>query len=204
MEQLIDSILQIDEELFSFLNGLHAPMLDTLMLWATNKYFWIPLYLLLIFFISRKYKWSGIYLIATIILVVILANGVTSSFMKPYFQRLRPCYDSDLQETIHLMKRCGGRFGFASSHASNHFGLATIIWLLFGTRYRIAALLFPWAVLIAYSRVYVGVHYPLDILAGAIVGAILAWIIYKLFEVLNRRYNWVSLENKAIESSAYP
>ncbi|MGI9544070.1 MAG: phosphatase PAP2 family protein [Cyclobacteriaceae bacterium] len=204
MEQWFDSILQLDEELFSFLNSLNAPILDTLMLWATNKYFWTPLYLLLIFFISKEYKWSGIYLIVTIILVVVLANEVTSSFMKPYFQRLRPCYDSDLQETIHLIKRCGGRFGFASSHASNHFGLATIVWLLFGTRYRITALLFPWAALIAYSRVYIGVHYPLDILVGALVGGIVGWIVFKLFKLVNGKYHWIPALRTTTKSSAYP
>lgn len=191
MEQWIDRILQIDEQLFSYLNGLSHPMLDTLMVWATNKYFWIPLYILILLFISLKYKWSGIYIIVAILLVVMLTDQTTSSFMKPFFQRPRPCYDVDLQESIHLMKRCGGQYGFASSHAANTFGLATFFWLIFGSRYRMAALLFPWAGLVAYSRIYVGVHFPLDVLFGALVGGLVAWLIYKLFNLVNHKFQWM-------------
>ena len=194
MAEWIDYILQLDEQLFTFLNSRHLPLFDTLMVWATNKYFWIPLYLLVVLFILQRYRWSGVYIIATIILVAILTDQITSSFMKPYFQRLRPCYDIDLQETIHLMKRCGGRYGFASSHAANTFGLATFIWLIFGSRYRTTAAFFFWAALVAYSRIYVGVHYPLDIVVGAIVGSLTAWLIYRLFNLANKKYGWVQAE----------
>ena len=102
--------------------------------------------------------------------------------MKPYFQRPRPTHDKEIRADVHTVHNYrGGRYGFASSHAANSFGLATFLWLLFHTRWRFAGLLFIWAGIVSYSRIYLGVHYPLDILVGGLVGALFALLMAKVY-----------------------
>jgi undecaprenyl-diphosphatase len=102
--------------------------------------------------------------------------------MKPFFQRLRPCHDPVIQHIVHVVGDCGGQFGFASSHAANCFALAMAFYLLFSTK-KLSFFLFLWAIIVSYSRIYVGVHFPSDLIVGALVGVmitILLWILINL------------------------
>ena len=178
---MLETIEAWDQRLFLFLNGFHNAFFDTLMYWITYKYTWYPLYLLLIIAIISKYRWQGLIICLTMIFAVSISDQITSGFMKPYFGRLRPCYDLRIQELVHVVAGCGGKYGFASSHSSTTFGLATTVWLAlrqWSTYFRWA---FLWAGIIAYSRIYVGVHYPVDILIGACVGIIVGWLMYLLY-----------------------
>ena len=113
-------------------------------------------------------------------LLITLADQSASGFFKPFFERLRPCHQPGIQEFVHTLKHCGGQYGFASSHASNTFALGIFMWLLYRNLY--GQLMILWAVLVSYSRIYAGVHYPGDIIMGAILGLISALIVYYLYK----------------------
>lgn len=178
---MIEQIDQWDKSLLLWLNSLHFTWLDHVMLMASHKFFWLPLYLGLVIWLIWQEKWQTLYLLVAIALVVTLADRFTSGLMKPFFERPRPCHDPEIGHLVRLIGSCGGKFGFASSHAANVFGLASFFWVLWGKKYKVMALLFPWAVLVSYSRVYLGVHYPTDITVGALVGIISGWLVCYLW-----------------------
>lgn len=151
------------------------------MYWITNKYTWFPFYLLLIIAMVAKYRIRGLLMCLGMVAAVGLSDHITSGMMKPFFARLRPCQVPEWQTMVHLVSGCGGRYGFASSHASTTFALATTVWLMLRSWSPWFAIAFGWSALVAYSRVYVGVHYPLDILAGAAVGVVVGWLVYQLY-----------------------
>ncbi len=167
---MIEMLLHWDTQLFLFLNGMHSHFWDPIMVFASGKLTWMPLYLLLIFFIARKHGWKTLWWLLAITLVIVAADQISSGIFKNGFQRLRPCHNPDLQSVIHLVGRCGGKFGFVSSHAANTFGVAVFLTLLFKNRWATLGLL-SWAAFVSYSRIYLGVHFPGDVLCGAILGA---------------------------------
>ncbi len=177
---MIEKLIELDEKLFLYLNGLHVDFLDAIMFWISEKYTWIPFYAILLGLIVWKFKVRAVYVLLGIGLVILFADQFTSGFMKPFFERFRPCHDPDLAGLVYLVKGCGGKFGFASSHAANTFGLATFVYLLFSRIYRYTGFLFLWAFIVSYSRIYLGVHYPLDIIVGGAIGALIGWLIYIL------------------------
>lgn len=179
---MIESIQEADQQLFLWLNSFHTAWLDYLMYWITNKYTWFPVYALLAVGTVIRFGWEGVRIVVVLALVIVACDQLTSSLMKPTFERLRPCHNPSIAGLVHLVKGCGGKYGFASSHAANTFGLATAIWLFFRNRSYLFAWWFVWAAVVSYSRIYVGVHYPLDIFIGAIVGCALAWLIYHLYQ----------------------
>ncbi|MFT4736919.1 MAG: undecaprenyl-diphosphatase [Cyclobacteriaceae bacterium] len=177
---MIDFLLDIDLSLFKSLNGLGSPYLDQVMILLSAKYIWVPMYLLLIFALYKKYGYHFWMPLTYILIVFALSDHITSGIMKPFFERLRPCNDPTIVD-IYLPKGCGRKYGFASSHAANTMGLAISYLMLFGKRNWTVALL-TWAILVSYSRVYLGVHFPGDVLAGMLVGsslAILGWLLLK-------------------------
>lgn len=169
-----ETINQLDTDLFLWLNGHFAPWLDPVMVWATTRNNWFPLYALLVGWLVYRFRMRAIGLLLTIIAAVALGDQLASSVLKPLTLRLRPCHVPALQKFIHAIVDCGGQYGFVSSHAATTFALATSLWLLLGQRHSWVRWAFLWAALITYSRIYVGVHYPLDVLAGTGVGVLSA------------------------------
>jgi len=167
---MIDILLKWDNQLFLFLNGLHSPFWDPVMVFASGKLTWLPLYLLLIYFIARKYQWNSIWWLVAITLVIVATDQISVGLFKNVFQRLRPCHTPELQSYINLVGRCGGQYGFVSSHAANTFGVAVFLSLLFSKKWVTYSLLI-WAAFVSYSRIYLGVHFPGDVICGAILGA---------------------------------
>lgn len=158
----------IDESLFLFLNGIGHPPLDGFMWWMSNRYIWFPMYAILIFLLYRKYGQSFYKPLIALILVTVCTDQVAATLMKPFFERPRPCHIPELNSLVNLIGNCGGKYGFPSSHAANAFGLASFFFGL--KRPKVSLFLILWASVVSYSRIYLGVHYPGDVLAGILVG----------------------------------
>ena len=176
---------KIDESLFVAINhDWSSSWLDPIMKTLRYPQTWIPLYAFILFYIIKKEKKDSWKLILTSIVTVAITDSVSASIMKPYFARLRPCAEAHLHNVMRSVIDCGGLYSFPSSHAANHFGMAACWFFSF---YTITGKkwywLWIWAFLVCYAQIYVGKHYPLDILCGALlgilVGSFLAWVFKK-------------------------
>lgn len=184
---MIERLIELDRDLLIYLNSFHSDWLDPIVLLVTETFFWLPLYLFLLYMIFKTYGKEGWIALLAIAIVITMTDRITSGLMKPYFERLRPSREPSLQGLIHLVKNSkgdfyfGGMFGFASSHAANTFATATFFWLLFHKTRKWIIWLFPWAIIMTYTRIYLGVHYPGDIIVGGLIGMLCGWIGYKIF-----------------------
>ncbi len=178
---MLETLISWDYNLFELLYAKGESPFESFMRLLSEKWVWVPLYLLLIQQLLLKYGRQSWLPILALVLLVICTDQLTSAWMKPYFARLRPCHDPELQ-FLSFWRRCGGQYGFASSHAANTMGLAVFINLMIPKRSTIV--LIVWAVLVAYSRVYLGVHFPLDILAGMGIGALMATLVWRIVRSL--------------------
>ena len=179
----------IDSDLFLFLNGLHAEWMDKVMVLFTDMWVWLPLYLLLIYWAVKQYGKHCWWVFLAVGLVVLCSDQLASHVCKPLFHRIRPCYNADFQDLIHLPKgMAGGQYGFVSSHAANTFAIAAFLTpVLRKFRPWAAILLYLWAFISSYSRIYIGYHYPGDIIAGAILGILVGMVFWKLFQIVKRK-----------------
>lgn len=184
---MIEAIKNWDEAAFLWLNSFHWESLDPIVLQLTQTISWIPLYLLLLYLIYRIDPKNTVWILGGVMLTILLSDQVTSGLMKPYFERLRPCHDPRWDGMLHLYGRCGGLYGFTSSHAANTFGLATFLTLKLGKKQKAIAWLFLYALVVSYTRIYLGVHYPLDLFFGALVGVLAAFFSWLCVVVIRQK-----------------
>lgn len=190
------SIIDFDKQLLLFLNGFHNQFFDTFMWMISSKEIWIPLYMSVIYyFFKNTDKKTGLYILFACILCITLCDQISASIIKPLFERWRPSRDSSISDLVHIVNgKRGGKYGFVSSHAANVFGLAVFSALLFKNRlYSIAII--SWAALVSYSRVYLGVHFPGDIIFGGILGSALGYFLHK---ILGRFINTKKFNQKSL------
>lgn len=190
---MLETLKYTEYEWFLWLNGFHTPFFDKVMYAITHRFTFTPLYIFLIYLIFRFIKKQPFQKLAYVLLSVGLADRITSGLMKPYFQRLRPCHDPAISNIVHTVSDCGGQYGFVSSHAANTFALAVCYFLMFkplskvnvGIKYLIN-FLFIWAIIVSYSRIYIGVHYPSDVIVGGIVGSSISIILFIFLNKLTK------------------
>lgn len=171
-------LLQFDRALFFLINDTgHTAWLDALMPFWRDRFFWIPLYVALASFVVWKFGTAkGAFFILAVIVAAGLADVTSSRLIKENVERLRPCNEPEIKEQVNLLIHCGGGYSFTSSHAANHFAVAVFLCFTLGRLYRRIRLpLLLWAASIAYGQVYVGVHYPLDVICGALLGTVIGW-----------------------------
>ena len=181
---MIEQLIHIDQSIFHFINEVISnAVFDLILPVIRNKYTWIPLYIALIVFLYFKYKVKGLWIISFLLLSVGIADPVSAKLIKPGFERPRPCHKNSPITPRQLEAwPCGRGYSFVSSHASNHYAIATTLglilfslspWILYGG--------WLWAGLICLGQVYIGVHYPFDVLAGALLGICIGIILNKVF-----------------------
>lgn len=185
---MFERIIDFDKSLFLVLNHATTPFFDGVMVFASEKFTWAPLYIAIIFFIffkvenrrlvTRPVK-PAFLALAGILVTFALTDMVSASIIKDSVQRLRPGHDPELEGLVRMLDGKGGLYGFVSSHAANVFGLALFTAFTFRKRWY-SVMIFLWAALVSYSRVYVGRHFPLDVICGAILGILVGWIVYKI------------------------
>ncbi|MFD2823289.1 phosphatase PAP2 family protein [Lacinutrix iliipiscaria] len=186
---MIDTLINHDEELFLFLNNLGSPTWDNLWLLITNKFTFIPLYALLLFLIYKKMGLKTMLFSVLVIALMITFTDQITNLFKHGFKRLRPCRQEGVMEYMRFIAERCGPYGFFSGHSSNSMAAAVFSGLLLRPYFKklIFILLF-WSAIVAYSRIYVGVHYPLDIFCGMVFGAFSGFIFYKLIQYLQAKY----------------
>ncbi len=175
----LEKFIQYDKDLFVFLNGLGTENWDSFWMSVTNQFSWIPLYLLFFYLIFKSLGWKkGIALLFLTALLVTFSDQLTV-FIKNSFGRLRPNRDPSINEFIRILKN-NKSFSFVSGHATTSTAVSLFMHLTLKKNYRFTILFFIWPILFAYSRIYIGVHFPLDVTFGALLGILLGFIFYKL------------------------
>jgi len=192
---LLDILDQADKNLLLCLNSFHSPVWDNFFWIITSIGIWIPFYLTVAFVFIKNHSIRGIWPLLFIGLLIILCDRISSGMIKPLFERLRPTHDPQVRDMLHILNGYrGGLYGYVSSHAANSFGIAAFLSLIF-RNHRFNVVIFSWAVLVGYSRIYLGVHYPGDVISGALLGVFLAWIVYRLFIRFLPRFIFISHHN---------
>jgi len=184
---MLEKILSLDQQLFVFLNGLGSEQFDTFWLFITKQSNWTPFFLLLLFFVYKKKGVKQTLFVVLFIAVLITFTDQTTNLIKNAVQRLRPCNNEEILATIRIVKS-SKTFSFFSGHATNSMAVATFLFLLFKSKFKYLGFLFLWPLLFAYSRIYLGLHYPLDIVSGYFFGAFSGFLCYKLFLITQKKY----------------
>ena len=177
---MLEKIIHLDKELLVYLNGLGSERWDWLWLIITKQFNWAPIFLLVFYLLQKKIGWKkfGYYVLFTA--VIILICDQTVNLFKYGFERLRPCNDEEIKGMIRLVKTSSS-FSFFSGHATNSMASTVLTFMILKRYYKHAYLLFLFPLIFAYSRIYLGLHFPTDILTGYIFGAVAGFICYKLY-----------------------
>ncbi len=182
---MFKELIELDKQFFLYLNGMGAPFWDSFWLYMsrTLSFVTIPIFLFLVFYLYQKFGYKKTAIAIITVSLLLLCTEQLSVLVKQGTERLRPCYDNEIQEVMRSVKSyCGGRYSYFSAHAANSFALASFFSILFKKETKVLGfILLIWALLVSYSRIYIGVHFPLDVITGISVGVLLGWFFAKLY-----------------------
>lgn len=188
---MLEELLHLDKDVFLYLNGLGTTTWDNFWQFISSKFSAIPIYIFLLLVSYRKYGLKSTMVLLISVGLLITVSDQLSNFFKYGLGRLRPCHDSDVSGIMRLVKSyCGGKYGYFSAHASNSFAIAVFFGIILKSELKYAPIfLLLWSALVAYSRVYIGVHFPLDIFTGALIGTLFGWLFVKLYIFALRKFS---------------
>lgn len=185
----MDQLIKLDVSLFKLINQHGNNAWDPFMLFATGKFTWLPFYVILLLVVIYKYRVDTWKFLIMVVLSILIADQISSSFLKPMVMRLRPCHDLNLVNQIRLVvDSCGGQYGFVSSHAANSFSIMILVSRAFNNR-KALVIMAVWASIVSYSRIYIGVHYPLDVICGGILGVLSGLLVWNV----SNKVKWLRL-----------
>lgn len=191
---LLQKLEQWDQWLFIQVNNQQSnSFFDSIMPYIRSPYTWAPLYIFLLVFIPSNFRRNSIWWIVLFLCTVSLCDMTSTNLFKDIFHRLRPCADPDFFQHVRLVvDRCGGNYGFTSNHATNHFGMAIFMFITLRSYFKkwVWLALF-WAALVGYAQIYVGVHYPFDVVCGAAIGFLYGWLLGSFF---NKRFGFANFD----------
>ena len=183
----MENLQKIDEFFFRLINSTGWEEMDGMMILISSKWFWIPFYIYILYLIYKRFSDQFLKIVLGLGLLIFLADFGSIHLFKEVFERARPCHFLD---GIRVVDGCGGPFGFISSHAANSFAIAFFIALLF-RNFSGFAVLFSWAVIIGFSRIYLGVHYPFDILGGMFWGLFVSLLVYYMYKMKIKDFDFL-------------
>ena len=184
---MLERILNLDTRVFIYLNSLGSETFDVYWAFLTSQINWIPFFLLILYLVVKNNHWKAVLLIVLFVGLTVLITNETTDFFKESFERLRPNNEPFLEGKIRALKDPQS-FSFISGHASNSTAVITFIYLLFRKKYPWVCLFFIWPLIFGYSRIYLGVHFPLDIISGMLIGLIYAFLIYLFFKAFLKKF----------------
>ena len=184
---MLEKILSIDTNLFIFLNGLGSERFDEFWLIITKQTSWIPLFLFLLYLIFNKLGSKQTLFLMLFVAILLVFTDQIANLFKNGFQRLRPCNNPEINSFIRIVQSRKS-FSFFSGHATSSMGVTTFLYLIFKKDFNYFWLLFLWPLIYAYSRIYLGLHYPIDIICGYLCGAIIAFLMFELYRIAQKRY----------------
>jgi undecaprenyl-diphosphatase len=184
---MLEKILALDTQLFIYLNSLGSETYDGLWLIITKQVNWIPFFLFLFYLIYTKLGIKQTLYLLLFVAVLVTATDQITNLFKYTFQRARPCNDPEINTFIRIVQ-ARSSFSFFSGHAANTMAVATFLYLIFKKQFKYFGLLFLWPLIFAYSRIYLGLHYPLDILSGYLCGLFTGYLAYKIYQFTQIKY----------------
>ncbi|WP_075589908.1 phosphatase PAP2 family protein [Labilibacter marinus] len=184
----MDALLQFDTQLFQLINFFHSKYEDNAFWLISSTIIWVPMYLVIIYTFIKSQKLQSWITIVAVLLLIVLCDRISTDIFKYGFERLRPSHDPDLMGIVkNVFGYKGGKFGFVSSHATNTMGIAVFTSLIFRNKV-FSIFILIWSLVVGYSRIYLGVHFPGDVLGGFMLGALLGYLVYKLYALVIPRF----------------